>query len=350
MRSEVQPLVSVVTPAYNAAKYLVECIESVLAQSYPNWEYVIVDNFSTDNSFELAQSYAERDPRIRVYRNQRVVSMPENHNIALRLISPRSKYCKLVHADDWIFPECITEMVKVVEENPSVGVVGAYGLRGARVVWQGLPYPSTVIAGHKICRLRLLGKVPYVFGSPTSVLFRSDLVRKSRAFFNGHPFPQFMDQEACYQILQNSDFGFVHQVLTFSRVHEQSVTSLLDTRLNQDLPAKLNILLKYGQIYLTNEAYQRRVKCLMNQYYRFLGGHILRFREKRFREYHRNILEQWGCSLSLVKLTKGFLLELLDLLLSPKRLAAKAVHLTARVFHWVSRSTDSKSLRIQRPT
>ena len=344
------PLVSVITPVFNGAAYLQQCIQSVLAQSFENFEYFIVDNCSTDESLAIAKQAAAADSRIRVIQCDQHVGPIQNWNRSLRHIDRNSDYVKFVHADDWIFPECITEMVKVVEENPSVGVVGAYGLRGARVVWQGLPYPSTVTAGHEICRLRLLGKVPYVLGSPTSVLFRSDLVRKSRAFFNGHPFPQFMDQEVCYQILQNSDFGFVHQVLTFSRVHEQSVTSLLDTRLNQDLPAKLNILLKYGQIYLPNEAYQRRVKCLMNRYYRFLGGHIFRFSENRFREYHRNILKHWGCPLSLVKLTKGSLLELLDLLVTPKRLAIKAVHLTARVLHWVSRSTSSKSSHVQRRT
>ncbi|MCB0227477.1 MAG: glycosyltransferase, partial [Anaerolineae bacterium] len=53
-----QPLVSVVTPVYNTDKYLADCIESVLAQSYDNWEYVIINNCSTDRSLEIAQRYA----------------------------------------------------------------------------------------------------------------------------------------------------------------------------------------------------------------------------------------------------------------------------------------------------
>jgi len=246
MNSQVQPLVSVVTPVYNGAKYLAECMESVLAQSYYNWEYVIVDNCSTDKSPEVARFYAENDRRIRVHRNQKLASMAENHNIALRLISPESEYCKIVHADDWIFPECIAEMVKVAEGNPSVGLVGAYGLRGVRVVGDHLPYPSTVVPGHEICRRNFLGKGFYVFGSPTSVLFRSDLVRKRKSFFNGHPFhAQFMDIEACYEVLQSSDFGFVHQVLTFSRTHDESASSSYGrTGFNTDLLAQMNILRK----------------------------------------------------------------------------------------------------------
>ena len=64
-----QPLVSVVTPVFNGGKFLGECIDSVLAQTYTNWEYVIVDNCSTDATLEIAQRYAAADPRIRVYHN-----------------------------------------------------------------------------------------------------------------------------------------------------------------------------------------------------------------------------------------------------------------------------------------
>ena len=61
-----QPLISVVTPVYNTEKYLAECIASVLGQTYQNWEYVIVNNCSTDKSLEIAQRYVQEIPRIRV--------------------------------------------------------------------------------------------------------------------------------------------------------------------------------------------------------------------------------------------------------------------------------------------
>ena len=59
------PLVSVLTPVYNCEKYLRTCIESVLAQTYTNWEYVIVNNCSTDGTLAIAQEYAAADSRIR---------------------------------------------------------------------------------------------------------------------------------------------------------------------------------------------------------------------------------------------------------------------------------------------
>ena len=83
-----QPLVSVVTPVYNGAEYLAECIESVFNQTYENWEYVISDNCSTDGSLEIARGYEARDPRIRVVAEDVFVDQLASSNRSLRAISP----------------------------------------------------------------------------------------------------------------------------------------------------------------------------------------------------------------------------------------------------------------------
>lgn len=146
-----QPLVSVVTPVHNGEKYLVECIESVLAQTYQHWEYVIVNNKSSDRSLDIAQEFAQKEPRIRIIDNSEFLPIVRNQNHALRMISPGSKYCKVLHADDWLFPECLERMVAIAEGNPSVGIVGAYRLDDVWVNLDGLPYPSTVVPGRQIC-------------------------------------------------------------------------------------------------------------------------------------------------------------------------------------------------------
>src|SRR6266851_2770139 len=105
MNTTSQPLVSIVTPVYNEAEYLAECIGSVLAQTYQNWDYTIVDNCSTDGSVEIAHRYAAKDQRIRILENQQFLHAIPNFNVALRQISPTSKYCKVVLGDDRLFPE-----------------------------------------------------------------------------------------------------------------------------------------------------------------------------------------------------------------------------------------------------
>jgi glycosyltransferase involved in cell wall biosynthesis len=312
--SSTQPLVSVLTPVYNGEKYLDECIESILAQTYTNWEYIIVNNCSTDCTLEIAQRYARMDHRIRIHDNQTFVGMIQNHNIAFQQISPTSSYCKMVHADDWLFPECIAQMVKIAEAHPAVSIVGSYGLQGCRVTWDGLPYPSTVVPGREICRRTLWGEL-YVFGSPTSLLIRADPIRKRQTFYNEANI--HADKEACFDLLQDSDFGFVHQVLTYSRLHSDAATSFSE-RFNTFLLGTLTILTKYGHIYLDSSEYESFLKQHMKVYYTFLGQSIFHRRGKEFWDYHKNGIGHLGYSFSRTKLLETKFLEVIDALFNPK--------------------------------
>jgi glycosyltransferase involved in cell wall biosynthesis len=315
MKPESQPLVSVLTPVYNGEKYLSKCIESVLEQTYRNWEYVIINNRSTDRTSQIAGSFASKDRRIRVHTNTQFVGFAANGNIAFQHIASESKYCKMLHADDWLFPECIMQMVELAEANPTVAIVGSYGLRNERVSWNGLPYPSPVTSGREICRATLLGRL-YVFGSPTSLLISSDEVRKRRAFYNEAN--RHCDIEACLDILQNRDFGFVHQVLTFTREHVEA-ESTFSKRFGTDYLGNLEHLAKYGRIYLTDNEFKRCLRQCWKQYYAFLGAQVFQNRDKGFWDFQRKELERLGYSLRWGKVTKRVLVELLDLALNPLR-------------------------------
>ena len=321
-----QPLVSVVTPVYNGEKYLATCIESVLAQTYQHWEHIIVNNCSTDRSLEIAQGYAARDARIRTLNNHEFVGREANENIAFRQISPGSRYSKMLHADDWLFPECLMKMVELAEANPSVGVVGAYGINGVRVTWDGLPYPSTVVPGREVCRRTLLGGF-YVFGSPTSILIRSDLIRSREALYNESNI--HADNEACFDLLQNADFGFVHQVLTYWRRHSESATSFSE-RFNTYLLGNLIILTKYGPIYLGREEYESCLARYMKSYYTFLARSLIYHGDTPLLSYHRSALRDGGYQLSWIGLFEAAAVEVIDILFNPKRTLEGIVRRTTR--------------------
>lgn len=313
MKPESQPLVTVLTPVYNGERYLTECIESVLAQTYQNWEYCIVNNCSTDRTLEIAQTYAERDKRIRIHNNTEFVGFIQNGNIAFRHTSLNSRYCKVVHADDWLFPECVMKMVGLAEAHPTVAIVGAYGLRNDYVAWDGLPYASTVIPGREICRNTFLGG-PYVFGSPTSLLIRSDEVRQRPTFFNeANP---HCDIEACLDILTDRDFGFVHQILTFTREHSEAQSAFCH-RFGTGYLGTLEHLNKYGRTYLSEKEYEECARRCWERYYAFLGSKVFHNTAKGFWEFHRNKLGKLGYSLSYAKVARPVLAELLDLALNP---------------------------------
>jgi glycosyltransferase involved in cell wall biosynthesis len=320
------PLVSILTPTYNNGPHIAECIESVLAQTYSNWEYTIVNNRSTDNTLEIAQEYAKRDKRIRVYTNTEFLPIIANHNAAFHMISPESKYCKVVSGDDLIFPECIERMVELGEANPSVGIIGSYQLSGGGSRWYvrftGLPYTTITVSGREICRMHLLTSLS-VFGAPTCLMYRSDLVRNSDAFF---PNPTAeADVSACFEHLRIADFGFVHQVLSHERLHEATVTTS-SKEMNAYLPSKIGDLLTYGPTYLMQEEIDQRLRELMKEYYSFLAVAAVNFRDSKFWKYHNRRLSELGHPLQKLKLANAVALKWLDLLLNPKHTAERLAH------------------------
>jgi len=318
MNSLSAPLVSIVTPVHNGAEYLSECIESVLAQTYQNWTYTIVDNCSTDSSVEIAQRYASRDPRIRVHQNPQFLRAIPNHNAAFRLISPASKYCKVVFADDWIFPECLGRMIAVAEEFPAAGIIGAYVLEGQDVICTGLPYRDRFLTGRDICRQHLLNEL-YVFGSANSLLYRADLVRSKDPFLNESNI--HADTEVCFELLKHSGFGFVHQVLSFTRVRTGSLTAASND-MQTCCAGTLQILLSHGRDYLTNEELEALVVNHLTGYYRFLGKSLLRGRKDTLR-YHKDILSKTKFGFSWPRVVQGAASTLLGLALDPRGTSEK---------------------------
>lgn len=306
------PSVSVVTPFYNTREFLAQCIESVLHQTYQDWEYVLVDNRSTDGSSEIAQEYAARHPeKIRLMHTSSFLTQVQNYNFALSCISPVSKYCKMVQADDWLFPHCIQNMVDLAEAHPAVGIVSAYELEGEHVVLDGLPYPSPEVSGRDVCRRYFLDQT-YLFGTPTSLLMRSELIR-SRVPFYEERFAPFEDAHACFDLLRTWKFGFVHQVLTYSRRDNASILSRI-------LPFKilylsrLTLLIAHGRDYLSPGEYQRCLKAAEQSYFLYLAKCACKLHRlsKDFWKFHRNGLASIGYALDSRLLAKWIPRALLE--------------------------------------
>ncbi|WP_178990253.1 glycosyltransferase family 2 protein [Winogradskyella schleiferi] len=115
-------LVSVLMTVYNREKYIAEAIESVLNSTYQNWELIIVDDQSKDNSVTIAKSYQAKDSRIKVYVNEKNLGDYPNRNQAAAYA--KGKYLKYVDADDKIYPHGLELLVYYMEQFPEAG----YGL------------------------------------------------------------------------------------------------------------------------------------------------------------------------------------------------------------------------------
>jgi hypothetical protein len=315
------PFVSVVTPVYNGEKWLADCIESVLAQDYTAFEYHIVNNCSTDGTLAIAQSYAERDPRIHVRTNNTFVGAIENHNIAFGLVPHHASYCKVVSADDWIFPKCVGSMVEFAELHPTAGIVGCYQRSGGIVKWQGVPPSVDVMSGRDAGRLGLLAGI-HVLGTPTSVLYRADLLRMREAFF---PHTRsYADTSACYEALQYCDFGFVHEVLCEERVHSGQWSAKMD-ELDAGSVSYLEVLLRYGALYLDPAEFAARRTQVFDGYYRALGGCVWKLKGREFWNFHRSRLSEMGCELEWVRVARAAIAEAADEAKNPVTAMRKAL-------------------------
>jgi glycosyltransferase involved in cell wall biosynthesis len=314
-----EPLVSVVTPFYNTADHLAECVESVLAQGYRNFEYVLVNNCSTDASVEIVERYVRRDSRLRLVHTDRFLTQLQNYNGALQRISPASRYVKMVQADDSIFPQCLEEMVTLAEANPSVGVVSSYRMVGPNPWPKGLPHTKTVMSGRDACRLCLIDNLS-LFGSQTTVMLRADLVRARHPFFHEDRF--FSDSDVCYEILREADFGFVHQILSFTRIEDESAWGRsLDYR-----PLVLDRLIRlvsYGPLYLSAEENARITAEHERFYRRLLAEAWLVRREPAFWDYHRKGLQAIGRDINRAQLLRDAVPVVLHYLMRPQTVASR---------------------------
>lgn len=115
------PRVSILTPAYNAAKYLPETIESALAQTFQDFEMIIVDDGSTDNTKDAAESYVQRFPDKIRYIYQTNAGPAAARNTAIK--NSTGEYLALLDSDDLWIPDRLEECVRLLDQRPDIGLV-----------------------------------------------------------------------------------------------------------------------------------------------------------------------------------------------------------------------------------
>lgn len=326
------PLISVVTPVFNTARYLAECIESVLAQDYGNFEYIIADNCSTDESLAIARRFAAEDPRIRVVTHVEFLDQDPNYNRALGYISPEARYVKIAQADDTLMPQCLTELARLADLHPSVGIVGCCFLTGNSLAGHGLPFDRNFFTGAEACRTRLLNGGTY-FGSPTCLLYRADIVRARTPFFRGNE--SNADTVACFEILAHADFARVPQILCRLRRGNPSVSDALH---RNGAASFLNYALveRFGPEFLSATELAGRRKVLRDLYLRALARAVPTRNNRQFWQFHREALATLGQTLPRAAIGWRFFDYLLQKILNPRQtleLAFRSVRASASRAH-----------------
>lgn len=117
--SDKMPIVSVVMPAYNAARFIEEAINSVIAQTVSDWELIVIDDCSTDETFMLASKFSDMDSRIRVLQNDINLGVAKTRNLGIELA--RGQYVAFIDSDDAWRPEKLYKQLKIIQDE-NVGI------------------------------------------------------------------------------------------------------------------------------------------------------------------------------------------------------------------------------------
>lgn len=213
--------VSVCIPTYNYGRFIGEAIESVLAQTEQDFEIIVSDNASDDDTEKIVRSYVDNDCRISYVRNSTNIGMVDNWNSCLSLAS--GKYIKFLCADDLLERECLECLSQLLDKQDNYVLAAC----ARKIVDEKGVYPPKVVAfakkdelldGHAV--IRRCVAAGNVIGEPTAVMFRRSAVQKG---FDPS-YPQLVDIEMWMRTLENGMFAFTPKVLCQFRQHSDQET------------------------------------------------------------------------------------------------------------------------------
>jgi len=218
--------VSILIPVYNTQDFIAESIESILNQTYGDFELVIVDDCSTDDTYSICQRYASSDSRIKLFRNEKNLGMMPNWNYGMSLCT--GDYWGKLDADDWWDQEMIEVCVNILDVQPEVGLVCAghdiINESGETMNDQPLPAPDQFMNQAFSC-VDLVKQGPHGFLSYPVMkqgigLMRRGLIEKVGNFMEFH----WGDTEMWFRIGAHSQTYYVDRILHHHRKWSDSDT------------------------------------------------------------------------------------------------------------------------------
>jgi glycosyltransferase involved in cell wall biosynthesis len=195
---------------FNRQDFLAEAIESVLSSTYENWELILVDDQSQDHSVSIAREYEKKDPRIRLYINEKNLGDYPNRNKASSYA--RGKYIKYLDSDDLIYPESLSTLVGFMEEYPEAAI----GLEVEEKHLMGLP--CRLLSGPDVLRQSFLHKA-FMLCGPTGTILRRDIFEQMKGF-GGNTFVG-TDTIFYLRIALDHDILVFNKGYMYYREHEQ---------------------------------------------------------------------------------------------------------------------------------
>jgi glycosyltransferase involved in cell wall biosynthesis len=209
------PKVSVIMSVYNGSDYLDQAIKSVLEQTFIDFEFLIVDDASTDSSLGIISTWAEKDQRIRIIRNEQNIGLTRSLNKAVGLSI--GEYIARIDADDVCHPERLVKQVQYLDTHLSVGLVGswAYKIDQLGKTLGQLKYPTDGnVIKQKLIRYNLF--------IHSSIMVRRELLNILGGYNSDFRYAQ--DYDLYFRLLNICELSNIPEFLISSRYSDGSIT------------------------------------------------------------------------------------------------------------------------------
>jgi glycosyltransferase EpsE len=166
------PRISVVMGVYNTKQYVTEAVESILKQTYKDFEFIIIDDASTDGTSEALKKIAEKDKRIKLFRNKKNLGLTKNLNIGLR--KAKGEFIARMDADDVSLPNRFATEVEFLDKHPDIALVGTWAdvINSEGKVISDIKY----VTDHNAIRRNMTERSQIIH---PSVMFRKSIVKKA---------------------------------------------------------------------------------------------------------------------------------------------------------------------------
>lgn len=215
--------ISICIPVYNAEKYIEETIKSVLNQSFSNFELIIIDNHSTDDTVNIVKEF--KDERIKLFKNNKNLGMVRNWNECLNKV--QGKYIQFVCSDDVLYKECLKEKIELMKKNNNIVMVVSntdiIDSNGKKIITRKFTKKTKILDGEKVARKSFRTRT--LFGEPSNVLFKN-LLNEDVGFFN-EKLSYTPDWEYWLRLAKHGKVAYIGKSLAKFRVLPTSGTAYL---------------------------------------------------------------------------------------------------------------------------
>jgi len=209
------PKVSVVMPVFNGERYLKESIESILNQTFKDFEFIIVDDGSTNRTAEILKDYTKRDPRIKIITNEKNIGLTKSLNKAIKIV--QGEYIARQDADDVSLPQRLEKQVEFLENNLEIKVLGTfnYGINQRGEILR----KNTLSVSFQEVKKNLIKRNPFIH---SSVMIERETLNKVGLY--NEKFRVAQDHELWFRILKIAKGENLPLFLVKKRYHSEMIS------------------------------------------------------------------------------------------------------------------------------